>query len=45
MIIMVILFGENWNWLQAIGAFIVGLGVVIAQNTKWGELTKNNKTI
>ena len=45
MIIMVILFGENWNWLQAIGAFIVGLGVVIAQNTKWGDLTKNNKTI
>ncbi len=43
MIIMVILFGENWNWLQAIGALIVGLGVIIAQNEKWGDLFKQIK--
>ena len=45
MIIMVILFGENWNWLQAIGALIVGVGVIIAQNAKWGNLSKQNKIV
>jgi drug/metabolite transporter (DMT)-like permease len=25
-------FGADWNWLQAIGAFIVVIGVLIAQN-------------
>jgi len=45
MIIMVILFGENLNWLQAIGALIVGLGVIIAQNTKLGNYSKQNKIV
>ena len=32
MIIMVFLFGDIWNWVQASGAFVVALGVIIAQN-------------
>ena len=31
MIIMVILFNDNWIWMQALGAFLVGLGVIISQ--------------
>ena len=35
MIILLILFGNEWSWYQASGAFIVGIGVVIAQTNKW----------
>ena len=31
MLIFVIFFGGSWNWMQALGAFIVGVGVIVAQ--------------
>ena len=34
MLIYVIFFGGSWNWMQALGAFIVGLGVIVAQIRK-----------
>jgi len=27
-----LLFGYGWNWLQAIGAFILAVGVIMAQS-------------
>jgi drug/metabolite transporter (DMT)-like permease len=41
MIIMVFLFGDIWNWVQASGAFVVALGVIIAQNNKWDYFINN----
>ena len=41
MIIMVLLFGDIWNWVQASGAFVVALGVIIAQNNKWDYFINN----
>ena len=34
MLIIVVFFGGSWNWMQALGAFIVGLGVIVAQIRK-----------
>ena len=34
MLIYVIFFGGSWNWMQALGAFIVGVGVIVAQIRK-----------
>ena len=35
MIMMVLIFQDPWNWLQALGAMIVALGVIISQNRQW----------
>ena len=35
------LFGDIWNWVQASGAFVVALGVIIAQNNKWDYFINN----
>ena len=43
MLIMLVLFGNDWSWYQALGAFIVGLGVIIAQTNKWGYFIPANK--
>jgi len=43
MLIMLVLFGNDWSWYQALGAFIVGLGVIIAQTNKWGYFIQANK--
>ena len=40
MIIIVVLFGERWDWLQALGAFFVALGVFIAQKNTFNILSK-----
>ena len=34
MLIIVFFFGGSWNWIQALGAFVVGLGVIVAQRRK-----------
>ena len=31
---IVFFFGGSWSWIQALGAFIVGLGVIVAQIRK-----------
>ena len=40
--VMVILFalGGQWNWFQAVGAAIVGLGVLIAQGILFPKLAR-----
>ena len=43
MLILLVLFGNDWSWYQALGAFIVGLGVIIAQTNKWGYFIQANK--
>ena len=43
MLIMLVLFGNDWSWYRALGAFIVGLGVIIAQTNKWGYFIQVNK--
>lgn len=36
MVSVVLVFGEPWNWLQAVGAALVGAGVIVAQAQRIG---------
>ena len=44
MIIMVFLFGDKWNWVQTLGAFVVALGVIIAQ-LKSGKVKRSETAL
>ena len=30
--LILLMFGHDWNWVQAVGAFILAFGVIIAQS-------------
>jgi len=32
--LILLMFGNDWNWVQAAGAFILALGVIIAQSNQ-----------
>ena len=36
MVSVVLVFGEPWNWMQAVGAALVGAGVIVAQAQRIG---------
>lgn len=36
MVAVVLVFGEPWNWMQAVGAALVGAGVIVAQAQRIG---------
>ena len=39
--LILLMFGHDWNWIQAVGACILALGVIIAQSKQAAESSMN----